>query len=105
MISLLDALSTLVVFALERGGDEDARVRGAISRAQVKMENIRAKAKAGWSKCTCCEMPAQAVVCWRCKQAMPEWMQRQDAMITEGADRRELDDDMIAWAIGHRRAA
>lgn len=105
MMSLLDALQTLVIFALERGGDEQVMVKRAITRLEPKIENLKRQRKYGWHTCPRCSGQAQDVICWKCKQDLPELLRKLDTLTTEGEDRREVDEQVLAWAITKRRAA
>lgn len=106
-MSLLDALQTLVIFALERGGDEETMVRRAIARLEPKIENLKRQKKFGWQQCPRCGRQAHEVICWKCKQELPEWLSRTDALtaMCESDERRDVDEQILAWAIGKRRAA
>lgn len=107
MVSLLDALSTMIVFALEKGGDEDPRVKRALSRLEVKVENMRVKraAVSHWGQCPRCGNQAHEVICWRCKQELPDRLRNMDLLAEDARDRREADEELLAWAIGTRKEA
>lgn len=107
VMSLLDALQTLVIFALERGGDEETMVRRAITRLEPKIENLKRQKRTEWHACPRCGGQAHAVLCWSCKQDLPEWLGKLDALtaMCESEERRDVDEQILAWAIQKRRAA
>lgn len=105
MMSRLDAFTALVIFALENGGEEQVSVRRAIARMEPMIENLRRQVKFGWGPCPRCGGQSHAVICWQCKQDLPEWLRRLDTITVEGTDRRDADEQIVAWAMTKRRAA
>lgn len=96
--SLVLALRSLVIFALEHDGEEDREVEKSITRALIKIEHVEAKRTKRWGRCAKCGEASHKVVCWRCKQDMPARLRRLDICAIESVDRREVDAEIVEWA-------
>lgn len=70
--SLLDALTTLVDFAREFGGEERGEVRRAMRKAEQRVAQLRTwHERRRHSSCARCGASCSTALCWRCLPHVP----------------------------------
>lgn len=105
-MNLLEAMTELVIFARESGGEERPGVARAIRRLEPKMEKLRIQriAHAARRSCPRCGRNCNGIVCWQCFQLVPgELKKALDAQHEE--PRREAVRAVIEWARREKEAA
>lgn len=106
-MNLQTALSELVNFARENGGDERPRIRQACQRAEMRIDRLQMSRenRAAGRVCRRCGLGCFGLCCWKCWQEIPAGLRGCfDGAKTTGA-KREATKAILDFIQRHPREA